>query len=504
MIRPLVFCLFISVTILCSAQKTTSVQLEAADRVSHDASIDAEARFLGGNVRFRHNNVVMYCDSGIQRSNANTFDAFGNIHIIQGDTLHIYGDKLYYNGLTRMARLRDNVKMVNKETTLTTDYFDYNLSLEFGYYFNSGTIRDFHNKLQSIKGYYYSKTNNAFFKDSVVVTTDKNYLVYSDTLSYNTVTEIVTILSPTRIVNDSSLLYSEDGEYRTSVGYAQLNKNSYMESGNNKMWGDTLTYEQNIGVLRAYNYVKLEDISQKLIITGKKGVYNELTQFSLVTDSALMLQYAGIDTLFLHADTLVYKPDTANLDIRTLKAFNHVRFFRPDVQGKCDSLTYSVTDSVILMYNDPILWSLFNQLSGEVIKINSNNGHLDNIELNTNGMILSKKDAIHYDQIKGKIVTGFLKDNKLDRIEVDGSAETIYFPDDKQKLIGCNRAASSYLTIFMKNNGVNKVLMQPQTSGTFTPMKMVTEENSRLSDFNWVPAERPISKQDIFRKEESK
>lgn len=503
MIRHLALCLLIAHTFLSVAQKKTSVQLETADRVSFDATIDAEARFLGGNVRFRHNNVIMYCDSGVQRSKANTFDAFGHIHIIQGDTLHIYGDKLYYNGATRMARLRDNVKMINKETTLTTDFFDYNLPLEFGYYFNNGTIIDLHNKLQSNKGYYYSKTNNAFFKDSVVVTTDKNYTVYSDTLSYNTVTEIVNILGPTRILSDSSLLYSEDGEYKTKEGYAQLNKNSYMESGTKKMWGDTLIYEQNIGVLRARNYVKLQDESQKVIITGKRGIYNELTQFSLITDSALLLQYAGIDTLFLHADTLEYKPDTSNLESKVLNAFNNVRFFRIDVQGKCDSLIYALTDSVILMYNAPILWSLFNQLSGEQIKINYKNGQLNNIELNTNGMIISKKDTTYYDQIKGKIVTGYLKNNKLDRIEVDGNAETIYFPDDKRKIIGCNHAVSSYLTIFLTSKGVEKVLMTPQTNGTFTPLKMVTNENSKLPDFNWEPKARPISPKDIYRQEES-
>ena len=493
--------LVVSATML--AQQPTMVRLVKADRGSHDAKIDKEAQFLAGNVRFRHGGVVLDCDSAVQRRNSNAFDAFGNIHIIQGDTLHIYGDKLYYDGAKRLAKLRNNVKMVNQETTLTTDYFDYNMIAKIGYYFNHGTVTDINNKLESLRGYYFTQSRDAYFKDSVKVTT-KDYTIYSDTLKYNTHSEDVTILGPTRIVNDSSLLYSEDGIYRTKSGFAQLNKNSYMESGTKRLWGDTLIYDQNQGQVNAYQYVKLEDKAQGIAITGKKGIYNELTQFSQVTDSAVLQIYEAIDTLFLHADTLVFEPDTANPTSQIMKAYNSVRFFRFDIQGKCDSLAYSLTDSVIKMYNDPVLWALFNQLTGDEIKIHSVNSKLDHIELNKNGFIASMEDTAHFNQVKGKIVTGYFRNNNLDHIFVDGNAETIYFPKDNATIIGCNKAMSSYLTIYMDKNLVDKVVMKPTVTGTFSPIKQLTRENTRLKGFEWRSKIRPISRLDIFRREPSK
>lgn len=485
------------------AQQQTLVTLERADRGSHDANIDKEAQFLAGNIRFRHGGVVMECDSAVQKAKSNAFDAFGNVHIIQGDTLHIYGDKLYYDGVNRIARLRSNVKMVNQETTLTTDFFDYNMVAKIGYYFNFGTLTDLNNKLESLRGYYFTESRDAYFKDSVKVTT-KDYIIYSDTLKYNTLSEDVTILGPTRIVNDSSLLYSEDGIYQTKIGFAQLNKNSYMKSGTKRMWGDTIIYDQTKGEAHAYNYVKLEDQEQGLAITGQKGIYNDLTQYSQITDSAVLQMYEKIDTLFLHADTLIFEPDTANPTGKIMKAYNNVRFFRFDIQGKCDSLSYSLTDSVIQMYNDPVLWALFNQLSGDEIKIYSINNNIDHIELNNNGFIASMEDTSLFNQVKGKMVTGYIRNNKLNHIFVDGNAETIYFPKDKTKIIGCNKAMSSYLTIFMHNNMVDKVVMKPTVTGTFSPLKKLTRENTRLKGFEWRSDIRPISRNDIFRREPSK
>ena len=109
-----VFALFIQAMQPQEIKKKRRIDIENADEYTYDTAIIANAQRLIGNVRFRHNQALMFCDSAYSYSDSNRFDAFGNVHIIQGDTLHLYGDKMLYNGDTRLARFLFNVKLIDK------------------------------------------------------------------------------------------------------------------------------------------------------------------------------------------------------------------------------------------------------------------------------------------------------------------------------------------------------------------------------------------------------
>lgn len=218
----------------------------------------------------------------------------------------------------------------------------------------------------------------------------------------------------------------------------------------------------------------------------------------MVTDSAVFVQYSGFDSLYMHADTITVSMDTTGH--RVFNAFRNVRFFRLDVQGKCDSLHYPTKDSTISMYHDPVLWSFYNQMMGKTINILNVDNHIEEVQMDEKAFIISRYDSIRFNQIKGKRITGFLKNASLHKIFVDGSAESLYFFNDGPFIVGVNKQESPYLTIFMNGNKVEKLLMYPNPSGTFHAPTKFSGQATKLDDFIWLQNLRPLYPMDIFNK----
>ena len=109
----------------------SKVYLLHSDLLRKDAS-HPDAQIVTGNVSFRHDSVYMYCDSACYYDKVSSFEAFGNVKMVQGDTLFLYGDRLYYDGLTQIAEMRCNVRMENRTTTLLTDSLNYDRVYNLG------------------------------------------------------------------------------------------------------------------------------------------------------------------------------------------------------------------------------------------------------------------------------------------------------------------------------------------------------------------------------------
>ena len=292
-------------------KKKQRVDIDNADSIVHDEKIAVNINRMLGHVSFRREGALMFCDSAYKYTDSEKFDAFGNVKIIQGDSLHLYGDKMYYDGDTKLARLVNNVKLIDKSITLTTEALDFDLATNIGYYNNRGKIIDTANVLTSVIGRYYSNDNMFFFKDSVVVT-NKDFILRADTLKYNSQTERAFIVGPTTITGTEKdgVLYSERGWYDTRKNTAELYKSSKITNKSQVLEADTLFYDRASGNGRGKYRVTLRDTTNKVVIKGRTGVYNEITKIGYVTDSAMFIQYGKKDTLYMHADTLLTKPDT--------------------------------------------------------------------------------------------------------------------------------------------------------------------------------------------------
>lgn len=456
----------------------------------------SELKRLIGDVELQHEDVFIYCDSAYLYEDKNLVEGYSNVHVRQGDTLHLYGDFLRYKGDIKLAEIRRNVRLVDKEMELFTEFLDYNVNEEFGFYFNGGKIYNGENTLESKLGYYYPNQKIFFFRDSVKII-NPDYTIYSDTLKYNTVSEISYFLGPTEIISDSSYIYCENGWYNTKTDISQFNQNAYLINKEQTVKGDSLYYDRNRGFGKAFKNVELIDTVQQIILKGNYAEYYEEPEKTMITDSALFIQITNGDSLFVHADTLRSRLDSTNTH-KILSAYFKVKMYKKDFQGKCDSMSYSFRDSVIQLYGDPVLWSDENQLTSEYIEIHTKHNKLDYLELYRSAFIISQEDSIRFNQIKGKNMTGYFKNGELEKIDVKGNGQTIYFPKDENEIIGVNQVESSDITLFLKDKEIIKINFRIKPGGTLNPLDDTPDSEMKFKDFKWLEKSRPKSKIGIF------
>ncbi len=464
------------------------------------------AKRLIDNVQFKQDNILMFCDSAYFYKN-NSLDAFGHIHIQQDDSLHMYGDFLKYDGNTKKAILTKNVIVDKGDMHLTTDILNYDVSKSIGYYTTPGRIVNKDNILTSDQGYYFSKINDFHFKNYVVLT-NPQFVINCDTMKYNTDSKITRFFGPTTIKSKNNLIYCEDGYYDTFKDQSRFSKNSYIISGEQKMIGDSLYYDRKKGIGRAIKNVQIVDTVQNITITGMKAIHYELTATSIITENALLTQIYDKDTLYLHADTLksisekkdttVSKTTDTTTKEQKLFAYHKVKFFKSDLQGKCDSLFYTSSDSTMKMFRNPTIWSDVNQLTADSITIFIGNKSIKSIELRVNAFIVSQEDSSMYNQIRGKYMKGFFNDNKLSRIHVRGNGQTIYYVEEKNEVKAVNRTDCTDLNIYLKENEMDKITFITKPESTLFPIEQVVLKEFKLKDFSWREKNRPKDAKDIF------
>ena len=476
--------------------KKTKVYLIHSNTLSFDKAVKPDAQILNGDVCFRHDSSYMYCDSAYFFEQTNSLEAFSNVRMEQGDTLFVYGDYLFYDGNTQVAYLRENVRMENGQVTLFTDSLNYERIPNIGYYFEGGLIVDSLNQLSSFYGQYSPETKLAVFNDSVQVE-NPDFTLYSDTLHYDTESKVATILGPSVIVSDSGTIHTSRGWYDTVNNTSLLLDQSQVESGEKILIGDSIFYNRDTGMGEVYGNMSLIDTAQHVTLQGEYGYYNEQTGYAFATDSARFLEYSQGDTLFLHADTL--QMVTVDSVYREIKAYYGVRFYRTDMQGVCDSMQFNTRDSVLYMYTEPVLWNEQYQLYGDTIAIYMNDSTIEYAHVIQFAFAAQHVDSSYYNQLKGNDLKAYFEGQAVHQIDVAGNAESIFYPLEKDGAkVGMNETKSGFLTIWVKDNKLDKLKIWPSPVGSMTPIPDLKPDQKMLKDFYWFDYLRPKNRDDIY------
>lgn len=476
--------------------KKTKVYLIHSNTLSFDKAVKPDAQILNGDVCFRHDSSYMYCDSAYFFEQTNSLEAFSNVRMEQGDTLFVYGDYLFYDGNTQVAYLRENVRMENGQVTLFTDSLNYERIPNIGYYFEGGLIVDSLNQLSSFYGQYSPETKLAVFNDSVQVE-NPDFTLYSDTLHYDTESKVATILGPSVIVSDSGTIHTSRGWYDTVNNAFLLLDQSQVESGEKILIGDSIFYNRDTGMGEVYGNMSLIDTAQHVTLQGEYGYYNEQTGYAFATDSARFLEYSQGDTLFLHADTL--QMVTVDSVYREIKAYYGVRFYRTDMQGVCDSMQFNTRDSVLYMYTEPVLWNEQYQLYGDTIAIYMNDSTIEYAHVIQFAFAAQHVDSSYYNQLKGNDLKAYFEGQAVHQIDVAGNAESIFYPLEKDGAkVGMNETKSGFLTIWVKDNKLDKLKIWPSPVGSMTPIPDLKPDQKMLKDFYWFDYLRPKNRDDIY------
>lgn len=496
------------------------VFLENADSLYRPANESEELQIVKGSVKFRQGGMWMFCDSAYYYPRQNSLDAFGHVEMRQGDTLFVYADKLYYDGLSKHATLthgpsRSNVELKNRTVTLTTDSLDYDLIAQRGWYTTGGRLQDDVNTLTSQYGEYSPSTKEAKFRYDVLLVNRKDgYRLITEELDYNTATHIADINSATRIEGENDTIITSRGRYNTLTDHAELTARStilHRDSARNvtTLEGDSIIYDKHSRTSRAYMFgdpqkrrapMVITDTARKVILIGGYGEYNDSSRRALSAGYPLLMEYSRPDTLFLRADTILslietVMPDSAApapRDFHLARAIGKARFFNQQIQGIADTLLFREQDSILYMFRKPVVWSGERQVYGNRIDVHFNDSVPDWAELPESGMMAEHIEEDFYNQITGAKMKAWLENQTLKRLEIDGNVITILLPQENDssynKLVN---AESSYLTLDMDGKKMRHLKMWPEVSGSVTPLFEVKKSQQYIEGFQWLEDLRP-------------
>jgi lipopolysaccharide export system protein LptA len=476
------------------------IKINHANRLVFDKSLGIDAQRLIGNVECEHEGAIMRCDSAYLFSNK-TLEAYGHISIVKGDSIFVYGDSLRYDATTKLANLKGNVKCIEKDMTLTTNVLIYDVSKSIASYYNGGTIVNKENTLKSKNGHYYSGTKElAFHYDVTLVNPD--YKMSGDTLRYNTTSKTAYFIGPSIITSKESYIYCENGWYDTDKEISRFSKNAIIVHQDQKLLGDSVFYDRKKGYSSATKNVRIIDTAQKTFIAGGFAEHFEKGNRAIVTGNPLFGMQVEADTLYVASDTLQYnEPDSLHTYV---KAFRHVKIYKKDLQGLCDSLTYSTHDSLMCMYNSPILWTNNGQVTAKQIHViagqKSKNKYF---ELTGNSIVIQKSDSLDenkFNQIAGRKIEGYINNDTIRKLNVIGNAQIIYYVKQKKTYKGVNKTICSDLTVWFNADGVDRATYRNKPESIIFPLAEVVDTEMRLKNYVWLENKRPKKLLDIITK----
>lgn len=387
--------------------------LKHADILTYDKRKQEDVQVLTGNVEFEHGNALMTCDSAYLNNKEQTFNAFGNVHMTQNDTLNIYANNLLYDGKSRMAYLRNNVKLENTTTTIYTDSLDYDRVQNLAYYFNGGSIVDSTNTLISDYGQYSTQTNDAEFSDNVKLTNDRMTLT-TDHLIYNTRSQISNILGPTTIVSDSGIIYSDNGFYDTKNNVGILLDRSKVVSKGKTLIGDSIYYDGVKKFGEAFGNMIIIDSIREMELHGDYGYFDNNKNYAFSSGRSYAIDFRDEkDSVFISSDTLeLISIKLNNEEVENTKNYlwkrDSIELVSTKIQSiqltsniNIDSLTATQIDSIKSIIDS------INTINTSIIN-NCKNEFIDTIKVDSTKHILRSYKNVKVFSFRGQAISDSL------------------------------------------------------------------------------------------------
>ena len=478
--------------------QTGKIKILSADDTYSNEEKYPGAIISSGNVFLEHEGATMRCNIAIRYVSDNRLKAMGDVVFNQGDTITQTSSFIEYYGNTKLVKSYKNVILKDEFITLKTDTLYFDRTAQKLYYPTNGTIIDTTNTLKSEKGTYYLQENRFVANSHVKVYNEENDLE-SDQLEYFTETGLVNIKGPSTIINkkDSTKIYTERGNYNSKTNISHLLKKSKIYFKNRIIQGDSIYYDQTKEFSSLTGNIKITDSINNSVI---KGGYAELYRFKdsvFITKRAVAISLVGKDSMYIHGKKLLI---TGKPEQRILRAFTHVKFFKNDMSGKCDSMHVDQKSGLTQLFKFPVLWAQGNQITGDTIQLltNPKTEKLDSLKILKNAFMI-QKDSAGYNQMAGKRMLGKFIDNDLRNLHVIGNCQVVtYDRNEAQKLLAISTMRSSRIEIEMKDKQVQYITHIRSVKGDTYPLEDFPKEKKTIKGFLWRGDEQPLKIEDIF------
>lgn len=482
----------------------TNIEAETLEQLEINGQ---KVRKFEGNVVIQPPGQTITAKTALQYIEKNRTVLLGGVRIDQGNGQVITSDSLVIEGPNRIAKLRGNVFYNENGTrTLATDALNYNLKTGDAQYFTGGTINDNGTLLKSRRGNYNKQTGKMNFRGDVQLN-GSEFTLNTDSLDYNANTKKADFFGPTTIVNNQGTIVSTGGSYNTTTGQALFSGRSNIDSPDYTLTGDIVNFDRATGNGFARGNVRLFTKSDSVIITGDRGYYAKPTRTARIFGNTLVKtpgerkSTAPPDTLYIRSDSIRAITDKADTSQRRVISEGNVRLYNQDFQAVADSLVYGTADSTITFYQDPVLWSGKNQLSGDTIIIRLENNRIDSLLLIRNAFIINQDTMSNYNQVKGRYVRADFEGNKMKKALVIGNAQSLFFAVDENTntLQGMNRIICSRMIIrFDSTNKPKTITAITKPEAAFIPPHELAGPDKKLKGFAWIEKGRPTLQSVLF------
>lgn len=509
---PKLYYLFISLLLSLStayAQDTAPKQIEIvyAGTLTIDNDKYPGATIFNSDdqrkVQFRHQGMDIWCDVAVLYQKTNQVKAFGDVFIQQGDSLKMNSNFVEYNGDTKIALAKENVKLRNEKMTLETQELFFDRNTQEAYYLNHGKISDEENVLTSKEGRYFVAPKKSQFSSQVNIT-NADFQINSLTLDYYHSTGHVYMFGPTTITGKDYIAYGEKGFYDTKTEKGYFMDMARIDYDNKRLTGDSLYFDKFRNFASATNNIIIRDTINHTLVKGHYGEIHKAQDSMFITKKALIASLVDKDSVYIHAKRIMV---TGKTGARIVRAYTGARIYKTDIQGKCDSIHSSQTTGLTQLIGSPILWSGKSQMTGDHIQLlaNTQTEKLDSLRVFDNAFLI-EKDTLGegYNQVKGKTLKGKFKENKLNNVNLYQNTEVIYYVyDDQNNPAGINKSKCSQIRVdFATNQQIETVIFYKDVDGGIYPEDKINKEELRFPNFNWRGDEIILSKKDIFPEEE--
>ncbi len=485
------------------AQAPKKIIIEYSDFADVNQTEIPDAFLLTGNVRINHDGVKMFCNKAYYFQKENYIKAFGDVRMVQGDTLFMNSKYAEYNGNVKQAYATGNVTLRSPDMNLVTDTLNFDRNIQQAYYNTYGTITNKDNILKSKSGRYYANEKKFQFLTAVTVTNPK-YVLKSNHLDYYNNSGHSYLFGPSTITSEQNFIYTEKGFYDSKKNVGHFLRKSYIKYKDRLIEGDSLYYDRKIEFASATNNVKITDTINKGIVKGHYAEVYKQKDSMFVTKRAVAINLMEKDSVYIHGKILMI---TGKPENRIIRAFKNARFYKTDMSGKCDSIHSSQKTNLTKLIGRPILWNFENQMTGDVMHLvgNKETEKLDSLKVLNNAFLVSKDTlGTGYNQVKGLNLYGKFRDNKLYEADIIKNTEVVYYMrNDEHELIGINKNVSSKINLTLDGNTIDTMTFFTNVDGDIYPEKDLPENARKLRGFIWRGDERIMTKDDIFPPEEN-
>ncbi len=469
-------------------QQTTTLEINKADLLKGASGFER----LLGNVEMKHQNSLIFCDSAHFYRTENRAQLFGKVRIEDiEDPITTTSAYAEYDGNTKVAKLRNNVIFTNQETTLYTDYLDYNRETNIATYFNEGRVVDSTNVLTSERGVYEVNLERITFRQNVVLV-NPDYTMKTNNLIYLTIPKTSETKGLTNIVSKEGYkLDAQKGSFYDTQQKQFRFFDGIVETEESRIKAQELFYDEGKAYYEGKEDVRVLNKERQVEVYGDFGKYWEDRKYSLVHGNALVRKYFERDTLFMIADTLISQDSEADT-AKYLLAFNSVKLTKTDLAGIADSLVYNYSDSSIRLFQDPVMWNQKSQISADSMVFFIANEELDRVFMKDKAFAIMPDTLLNYNQMKGRQMTGYFAEGEMESLLIEGNGESLYFALEADTLTqGVNRILSANIKLTFIDGAIRKANFGIRPDGKFTPVQKIDEKVSRLDGFNWRIAEKP-------------